>query len=184
MAHKIAGSKWKTRGGVVPYRADGFCIFYPGWENGRFCHGKPRYPTIRFDGKQQLASRLILSWKIGRPLRQGELACHSCDTPACVNPDHLFLGDKQVNHADMVAKGRQRKVSGPAWHEYHTDHARGSRNGNTTLTEADVLRIRERCAAGESQRIVGIDYGLTQANVSYIALGRTWAHVGGPLRGA
>ena len=51
------------------------------------------------------AARWIWAQENG-PIPEGKMICHKCDNPACVRPDHLFLGDAQSNVDDMISKGR------------------------------------------------------------------------------
>lgn len=57
-----------------------------------------------------LASRYAWEFFCG-DIPDGLCVLHRCDTPACVNHRHLFLGTRADNNRDMVAKGRWKNVN-------------------------------------------------------------------------
>lgn len=116
-------------------------------------------------GKHTTAHRASYLLNIG-PLTDEQVACHHCDNRSCVRPDHIFAGTQQDNIDDMHAKGRA---------------AIGERSGQAVLAEADVLKIRELRANGESLADVASKFGISDATVWDIEIGRRWSHVGGPL---
>jgi hypothetical protein len=79
------------------------------WEGACDKHG---YGQLRFGqggpGSLRYATHIALELA-GRPVPPGRFACHTCDNPPCVNPDHLFIGSQKENMADCIAKGRASK---------------------------------------------------------------------------
>jgi hypothetical protein len=70
-----------------------------------------------------------LSWELANgPIPEGLWVLHTCDTPACVRPDHLFLGTVTDNNRDAARKGRyvrqQSVMACPQGHPLTPDNLR------------------------------------------------------------
>lgn len=72
--------------------------------------GTKGYGQVFFsrNGKGESWGAHRLSWELYRgPIPAGLCVLHRCDNPACVSPDHLWLGTRAENNRDRDRKGRQ-----------------------------------------------------------------------------
>lgn len=121
---------------------------------------KGGYGKIKRRGQYYRAHRF--SWVVHRgEIPEGIHVLHHCDTPSCVNPDHLFLGTAADNHQDRRNKGRKLREQD------------GENNSMAKLTVKDVLAIR---ADPRSNRQIAEDYGVQHQAIQKIKNHRRWAY--------
>jgi hypothetical protein len=71
------------------------------WIGRKDAHG---YGVVKYKNGCVKAHRVAL---FGHDeVSDARFACHRCDNPLCVRPDHLFAGVALDNVRDMIAKGR------------------------------------------------------------------------------
>jgi len=137
------------------------CWVWTGYRQ-RFGHG--------WLGRRGLAHRH--AWELLKgPLPADKCLLHKCDNPPCVNPAHLYLGDRADNARDSVSKDR---------------HARGERNRRNKLTEAQVIEIKQKFrkegthqGARSNAKELAAEYGVGDGAITAIVYGRYWKHVKG-----
>lgn len=145
------------RRGMTPYEKvmdwterDGECLVFTGHT------GPDGYGTVRTDGKQQLAHRVVAEHHLGP---SGLHVLHSCDNPACVRVEHLRYGTDKENRSDAVSRGRD---------------VHGESHRNARLSEADVRAIR---ADTRPAPVVAAEFGIGRVHVYRIRRRVAWKHV-------
>jgi len=117
---------------------------------------KKGYGQIRRNRKIQPAHRFV--WELcHEPIPAGVWVLHRCDTPCCVNPDHLFLGTRQDNMRDCVKKGRL------------------AYNGKSKLSADQVRQIRSELGYGTG-RMFARRFGVTEHTICDVRSHRSWKH--------
>lgn len=117
------------------------------------------YGQIRIDGDNVRATKVALEIA-GRPKADGMYACHTCDVPLCVNPDHLFEGTQSQNLKDASSKRRMRL---PGLY--------GSDCGSAKLTAEDVFYIR---ASDANARSLALLFDVHPDTIRDARSGKNW----------
>lgn len=123
------------------------------------------YGHLQVGGRPRRVHRLAYAEFVG-PIPPGLHVLHKCDTPACVNPEHLFLGTHADNMADRTRKGR-------------VAHNKGERCGKSKLTEPAVEVARwMRFIHRMSYVRIAKAYNVTPGAIREACVpNRSWKHV-------
>ncbi len=129
-------------------------------------------------GREKLTHRI--SWVfVHGPISSETCVLHKCDNRRCVRPDHLWTGDRNDNNMDAIAKGRV--IHPPATengvYKYPEAVLKGSKNGSSKLTEADIPIIREMIANGMTNVAIAKQFPVSNVVIGHIRHRRFWTHV-------
>lgn len=115
------------------------------------------------------AHRFALAIRLDRWPLSHLLACHRCDVPACVRPDHLREGTQKSNLAEMKRRGR----TGRRGWVPPESRPRGDRHGQTKIPDAEIRTILRRRRRGEPLQRIADDYRVHWATIQAICVGRS-----------
>lgn len=121
------------------------------WQAHRMDTGHGRFHEGPEQGLQ-LAHRLMYRLERGE-IPDGKCVLHACHSAWCVNPSHLYVGDRGDNSRDMVRDGA---------------------HGNRKLTDSEVLEMKRRYRENDDVTLkdLGEEYGVHSGYVGLIMEGR------------
>lgn len=160
------------------------------------------YGRIGLNRKHILAHRFSCIVANGAIQQNGKCVCHRCDTPACVNPSHLFVGTHADNMHDMKIKGRHGSRTKPDSRARGDRHgsrlrpecrprgdnhyartkpellARGETQWSSKFTSDQVIAIRLLYAGGGiTLKQIADRFNVVKSTIHHIIIRRTWKHI-------
>lgn len=124
------------------------------------------YGLFRLKDINVRAHRFSLTMAEGPAPKAGMDAAHSCRNRHCVAPAHLRWATRSENVADTLRDGTM---------------VHGEAVVTAKLTERQVQEIRQRLEQKDhpSQHVLAREYGVAQSQISLVANGKSWKHIGG-----
>ena len=120
------------------------------------------YGYFNKGGKRIAAHRISYALHKGEPKN---FVCHSCDVPACINPDHLYDGTNSDNMQDRSRRGRAKM-------------AEGMSHGMSKYADGEIRLMRAMWKDGMTLRQIADTFGANgTSNIWKIVAGKTWKHV-------
>lgn len=124
------------------------------------------YGGIRESEGRRLLRAHRVSWAIHHgPVNDEDCVLHHCDNPACVRPDHLWIGTYKDNAVDAARKGRSPLMQHPE------SARRGERHHMAVLTDSQVAELRALHVAGHAKRSLARKFGVSRGCVCGILRG-------------
>ena len=133
------------------------------------CRNPRGYGVLTTNCVHWLAHRFVWTQTYG-PIPDGMDVLHRCDNPPCGRPDHLFLGTRAENNADMVAKGRH----DPQGHKKGKT-LRGERHPMAKFTMEQVEMIHRLHAEGMMVKNIAVTFDVERHAISDLLRGYTYS---------
>jgi hypothetical protein len=162
-----------------------------GWEGWYEVSDQGRVRRVCGGDRNTVAGRILKTQDTGKGYRSVCLCRDGKPRRLLVHVlvAEAFLGPKpspkhEVNHED--GRKHRNRADNLEWktRKGNMEHAvatglmhRGERSPHAKLTDDSVREVRRRCASGEFQRVVGDDFGVTQATIHAIVHRKSWRHV-------
>jgi hypothetical protein len=116
------------------------------------------YGRLKVGKKIELAHRLSYKIHFG-DITPSQCVLHKCDNPRCVNPNHLFLGNRNDNAKDRTLKGRTFKGSQVTISIFNEQQIKDIRSSTKTISQLSK------------------DYGVSYQHMWLIVKRKSWKHI-------
>jgi hypothetical protein len=121
------------------------------------------YGKFKAFGKSYLSHRFMYELE-HLCIPEGMIVMHTCDNPACCNPNHLVLGTQKENVGDCWGKGRHNNIN-------------LKRKKQPKLKRDDVMLIRELHDDGYSHKYIANLFDISKSQVYIIVNNRQWKEI-------
>ena len=119
------------------------------------------YGRFGIDGREyyaQVAAKILFQ---GQYPKVGQLGCHTCDNPPCVNPLHVFFGTVRENSIDARDKGRFEHIY---------------------LKKLNARIVAQIIEATGTQRDIAKRFNISQSVVSEVRSGKSLGYLRVPIK--